>query len=71
MKAKKKRSKIIVPTDGNKGSLQAFRCDANLENLLNQLENKSEFIVKALWKAFQDGQVVTCPECKGTGVVKL
>lgn len=69
-KTVKKKSKIIVPNDGNKETLHAFRGDAELTQLLNQLDNKSEFIVKALWEAFKGGQYITCPKCKGVGVIK-
>ena len=63
-KTAKKRSKIIVPSDGAKESIQAFRCDENLKGLLGELDNKSDFIVKALWKAFEE----QCPHCNGTGL---
>lgn len=70
-KKKRKKSRIIVPTDGVKDSLQAFRCDQDLKKILDKLENKSEFIVRALWKALQSGEWVTCPNCRGKGVVRL
>lgn len=63
---KRKNSKIIVPTDGAKRSAQAFRCDDELSRLLDQQENKSEFIVKAVWEALGK----QCPTCNGTGIVK-
>jgi len=63
-KTQKKRSKIIVETDGAKDSIQAFRCDKTLREELERQPNKSEFIVKALWKALQE----QCPHCGGTGL---
>lgn len=43
----------------------AFKADAKLAELLNQLPNKSEFIRKAIVAQIAK----TCPLCKGTGSV--
>lgn len=67
----KKKSKIIVPTDGSKDSIQAFRCDDGLKKQLAKLDNKSDFIVKAIWKALKDNKEVTCPVCQGKGIINL
>lgn len=65
-KIKRKSSKIVVPEGGEKEAMVAFRCNKDLKDFLDQnVENKSDFIIKAIYKAL--GR--TCPRCKGKGVI--
>lgn len=69
MDRKRKRSKITMPNNGSDKTLQAFRADREITRLLNQVPNKSEFIVEALREKLSHTCVVTCPTCKGAGKV--
>jgi len=53
-----------------KTSIQAFRANKELTQLLNKLPDKTEFIVDSLFDAFSKQELVTCKRCKGTGKVR-
>lgn len=72
VKIQRGKSKITVPNEfGGKDQLHAFRADNDLSQLLEKLEDKSDFIRKALWKALTGDGIVTCPKCHGLGVIHL
>lgn len=70
-KTKRKTNKKVVAIheSGKKDYLHAFRCDAELSDLLAGVSNKSEFIVKAVLEQFSREYAVTCPTCEGAGEV--
>ena len=64
---KKKTSRKELP---EYGKLHAFRSDRELTALLEDLDNKTNFITTALKEAFAKKVIVTCPTCKGDGVIR-
>jgi len=62
-------AKIDNP-QGAKSSLQGFRADKELTELLQKLPNKTDFIIDALYEKFSKEELVTCRRCKGTGKVR-
>ena len=65
-------SKITIPLgkDKLKKYAKAFRCDEELFELLNSVENASEFINNAVREAFSKEVWVTCPTCHGIGQIR-
>jgi hypothetical protein len=49
----------------NKAEIITFKADAALSQAMEGIENRSDFIRKALLAALEG----TCPLCKGTGVL--
>lgn len=70
-KIKRKVSRITVPKDnsGSKDKMKAFRCSKVIAKLLEQEENQSETIQKALLEYLGKGWI-QCPTCKGQGEIR-
>lgn len=65
--AKKKKIRNPVLQDGK---IHAFRTNGDLTTKLESLKNKSAFITAAIVDAFTKEEWVSCPTCKGTGLIK-
>lgn len=77
MKNKKKivkrgKSKVTshIMGQGATDNLIAFKVDDGMNEFLDGLENKSEFLRKAVLEAASKERWVTCPTCSGRGEIK-
>lgn len=70
-----RRKSKITPAPATAGhcspkeSLQGFRADHELTQLLSRLPNKTVFIIRALRNEFSHTRTVTCPHCDGHGKI--
>lgn len=69
----RKKSKIVLPQGhlSPKESLQAFRADKELTQLLSKLPNKTIFIIRALRNEFSHSSTITCSHCEGVGKILI
>lgn len=68
--AKRKKSKITVPNDGQtKAKLEAFRPPKDISRRLQRAHDKSEVIVEALRLYYSAECEQPCPTCRGSGKI--
>jgi len=67
----KSKLTLIQSADAPRDKIQAFRCDETVHQFLASLPSgeKSNFIIEALYKAIAKFKPVTCPTCKGHGML--